>query len=230
MQLPKQNKHLPRGLFIIFEDKDLLLVDKPPGLLSMGTEREREHTAYYALTNYVRKGAAKSRNRIFIVHRLDREASGLLIFAKTPDAKIALQENWDAVEKKYYAVVHGVPPQPSGKISSYLIENDARKVYATQNRREGKLSETEYQLLRTAGGLSLLEVTLLTGRKHQIRVHLADQKWPIAGDSKYGPKHSPFKRLALHAHLLKFPHPISGKPMAFDTGFPAYFQKLVPEA
>lgn len=221
-----RNKHLPPGLYILHEDPHLLVIDKPPGLLTMGTEKEQERTAYFAMTAYVRRGAPKSPKRIFIVHRLDREASGVVVFAKTEPVKRALQEGWDAVEKTYLAGVHGHPREAQGVITSYLMENKALFVRSTSNREEGKLSRTEYRVLQQTQAYSLLEVRLLTGRKHQIRVHLAEQGWPIIGDARYGRKDGQ-KQLALHALRLAFTHPHTGKPVQFETAVPAYFRRLM---
>lgn len=215
-----------RGIKIIYEDRDVLVVDKPPGLLTMASEKEIEKTAYHILTDYVRKGQPKSRNRIFIVHRLDRDTSGLIIFAKTEHAKFFLQTQWDKVEKKYLAVTHGIFIEKSGHITTYLTENKARRVYSTQNKSTGKLSTTEYKVLKEKNGFSLLEIDLVTGRKNQIRVHLADIGHPVAGDKKYG-KNDGHKRLALHAHSISFIHPFSKKILKFETGVPAYFDEFI---
>lgn len=222
-----RGKVLPLGLALVHEDRDILVVDKPPGLLTISTEREKERTAYRILTDYVRKGCARSRNRVFIVHRLDRESSGLLVFAKNEEAKHRLQGRWDGVRKTYLAVVHGRFAKPSGVITSYLAENKARFVRSTTDRRRGKLSHTAYRVLREARGLSLLEVDLLTGRKHQIRVHMAESGHPIVGDRRYGPENDARKRLALHAQSLAFPHPFTGAQLAFSTETPAFFSSLI---
>ncbi len=225
----KSSRHARRlqGLTLLHEDRDILVVDKAPGLLTMGTDKERTKTAYYRLTNYVRKGNAKSRKRIFIVHRLDREVSGILVFAKTPEAKERLQGQWDQVEKKYRAVVHGCLAKPSGTITSYLAENSALVVYSTKNPKKGKLSHTQYQVLKETAAFSLLEITLLTGRKNQIRVHLADIGHPIVGDRKYGEKDKAHKRIALHARSISFRHPFSGEPVHFESPVPAYLDSLL---
>ena len=131
-------RHRPQGLTILHEDRDILVVDKAPGLLTMGTDKEKTRTAYYRLTDYIRKGYAKSRKRIFIVHRLDREASGILVFAKTAAAKTSLQNQWEDVEKKYLAVVHGRLKDKTGTISTYLTENRAHVVYSTPDPKKGK--------------------------------------------------------------------------------------------
>ena len=224
---PFTNKHLPRGVMIIYEDRDILVVNKPAGLLTMGTEKEKVNTLYYSLTDYVRKGNAKSRNRIFIVHRLDREVSGIVVFAKTEAAKFCLQDNWEATEKTYLAVVHGEMENKEGTITSYLTENSAYVVHATRDMRNGKLSQTAYKVLRETRLYSLLEIRLLTGRKHQIRVHLADEGHPIVGDKKYGKGDRDQKQMALHAVSLTLNHPHNGRPMTFEHKAPAHFNHLL---
>lgn len=216
-----------KGIKIVYEDRDILVIDKPPGLLTMGTDTDKENTAYNILTDYVRKGYPKSRNRIFIVHRLDRDTSGLLIFAKNDTAKLSLQGQWDKTEKKYLAVVYGKLPDKSGIITSYLAENNARMVYSTLNKSIGKLSTTAYKVLKENKGMSLLDVDLVTGRKNQIRVHLAEKGFPIVGDRKFGKKDDPHKRMALHSYSLSFEHPFSGKRLVFKTPFPGYFVSLI---
>ncbi len=222
-----KTRPLARGLVILYEDRDILVVDKPPGLLTVGTDKEKSRTAYFILTNYVRKGRPRSRDRIFIVHRLDREASGILIFAKTEQAKLRLQSRWNETEKKYLAVVHGKCKIKSQTISTYLAENKAQVVYSTTDTAKGKLSHTAYKVLRQTKDFALLEVDLLTGRKNQIRVHLAGIGHPIVGDKKYGKGGRSYTHLALHARSISFKHPTSGEPLTLVAKVPAYFNKLV---
>ena len=226
MQKKSRKKHQPKGLIILHEDRDILVVDKAPGLLTMGTTREKEVTAYYRLTDYVRKGNPKSRERVYIVHRLDREVSGILVFARSVEAKNSLQAQWPQVEKHYLALVHGVPPEPEGTFSSYLVENGVHSVRSTTDPKRGKMSRTAYKLLGQSKGVSLLDINLLTGRKHQIRVHLAENDLPIVGDKKYGEQRSDAKRLALHAKSIAFEHPHSGKPCFFETRIPHLFSRV----
>ena len=220
-------KRLTCGITILHEDRDIIVVDKPSGLLTISTDREKSRTAYFILTDYVRKGVAKSRNRIFIVHRLDRETSGILIFAKNEEAKFRLQDQWKDTEKKYLAVVHGHCEKRSDTITTYLAENQARAVYNTTDPRKGKLSHTAYKVLKETKDFSLLEVELLTGRKHQIRVHLAGIGHPVVGDQRYGKEHNRYQRLALHARSISFKHPFSGEPLTFETKVPMFFNTLV---
>ena len=193
----------------------------------MGTDRDKSRTLYALLTDYVRKGYSKSAKRIFIIHRLDRDTSGIVIFAKNMEAKLKLQGQWEETEKKYSAVVHGRLEKREGMISSHLAENKANLVYSTPDASKGKLSHTAYRVLKDTKEFSLLEVNLLTGRKHQIRVHLADIGHPVAGDEKYGKGKDEYKRLALHARSISFLHPSSGKRLTFESGFPEYFNTLV---
>jgi RluA family pseudouridine synthase len=220
-------KLLPGGLAILHEDQDLIVVDKPPGLLTISTDKEKSRTAYFILTDYVRKGVAKSRNRIFIVHRLDRETSGILLFAKSEAAKFRLQSQWQDTQKKYLAVVHGRCEKRAETITTYLAENQAHGVYTTNDARKGKLAHTAYKVLKQTKDFSLLEVDLLTGRKHQIRVHLAGIGHPVVGDQRYGKEHKAHHRLALHARSISFTHPFSGEPLTFATKVPVYFNTLV---
>ena len=226
-QYAPSGKHLPGGLAILHEDRDIIVVDKPAGLLTISTDREKSRTAYFILTDYVRKGVAKSRNRIFIVHRLDRETSGILIFAKNEEAKFRLQSQWQDNKKRYLAVVHGRCEKQAETISTYLAENQAHGVYTTQDARKGKLARTAYRVLKRTKEFSLLEVNLLTGRKHQIRVHLAGIGHPVVGDERYGKEHNRHQRLALHAQSISFAHPFSSEPLSFDTKVPDYFTALV---
>lgn len=221
------NKRRPAGLAIIHEDRDVIVVEKPCGLLTMGTDREKTRTVHTILNDYVRKGDPRSRNRIYIVHRLDRETSGILIFAKSERAKLFLQGHWDETEKVYLAVVHGTLSPKEGMISSYLAENSAFSVYSVSDPSEGKLSRTEYIVRREANGFSLLEIHLITGRKHQIRVHFSEKGHPVVGDRRYGRGNDSAATLALHAKELSFTHPGNGKRMTFSTGVPESFIRLV---
>lgn len=220
-------KHLPRGLEILYMDDDILVVDKPAGLLTVGTETNRSKTVYYCLTDFVRKGNPKSRHRIFIVHRLDRDTSGVIVFAKNEDAKFTLQAEWENTQKKYLAVVYGQFVKKQDTITSYLAENKMFKVYSTDDPTKGKLAHTAYTVLKETPHTSLLEIALLTGRKNQIRVHLADLGHPIIGDKKYGKPKDPYKRMMLHANSITFKHPVTGKLMTFESPMPNDFKRLL---
>ena len=220
-------RYQPKGLSILYEDRDILVVDKVNGLLTVSNEKVRENTAYYLLNTYVRKGNQKSRNRVFIVHRLDRDTSGIIVFAKNENAKRYLQEKWQGFEKKYYAVVHGTLPMKESVLTSYLAENRAHKMYSVDDPQKGKLAKTGYKVLRGSKKYSLLEIDLLTGRKNQIRVHFAEKGCPVAGDKKYGEKIKGIKRLTLHAASITILHPYTKEKMTFKTKVPAYFESLV---
>ena len=220
-------RYQPRGLSILYEDRDILVVDKANGLLTISSDKVKEKTAYYLLNEYVRKGNLKSRKRVFIVHRLDRDTSGVLVFAKSEAAKRYLQQNWQGFEKTYYAVVYGVPGEKEGVITSYLAENRARRVYSTDDPQKGKLARTGYCVLRESPEYSLLEIDLATGRKNQIRVHLAEKGYPVVGDKKYGKKDTGIKRLALHAATLTISHPHTKEEMTFRADIPDYFASLL---
>lgn len=193
----------------------------------MGTETQKENTAYFLLTNYVRKGNEQSRNRIFIVHRLDRDTSGVLVFAKNEKAKRFLQDNWQKFTKTYYAVVHGSLTLKEGTITSYLAENKANRMFSVKDPSKGKLSKTGYKVVNESDKFSLVEVQLFTGTKNQIRVHFAEMGHPIAGDKAYGKPDKDIKRLALHAASITFQHPYSKKEINFNTPIPGYFKQLV---
>jgi len=220
-------KYQPKGLSILYEDKEVVVVEKPCGLLTIGTEREKTRTAHSILNEYVRKGDPRSRNRIYIVHRLDRETSGILVFAKSEAAKTFLQEDWPATDKQYLTIVSGTLEPKEGTISSYLAENSAHSVYSTTDQAAGKLSQTEYRVLKEVKGFSLVHIHLLTGRKHQIRVHLSEADHPVVGDKKYGKGADSYGTLALHARSLAFTHPVSRKRLTFATGIPDFFTRLV---
>jgi len=220
-------KYQPKGLTVLHEDKDIIVVEKPCGLLTIGTDRDKMRTVHTILNEYVRKGDPRSRNRIYIVHRLDRETSGILILAKSETAKIFLQGHWQETDKRYLTVVYGSLRPKTGTISSYLAENSAFKVYSTPDPALGKLSHTEYTVLKETKGFSLLEIHLLTGRKHQIRVHLLEMGHSVVGDRKYGKGNDVSGNLALHARSISFTHPVSGKRLTFKTGIPDFFTRLV---
>lgn len=216
-----------RRLKLVYEDDDIIVVNKGYGLLSMGTDKIKEGTAYSILRDYLKW--QNPRNMLFIVHRLDRDTSGLMVFAKTQEAKDKLQHNWNnmVISRKYLAVVEGKPEPEEGEVRSYLAENSRFEVYSTDKPEEGQLAVTHYRTLRSRNGYSLMEVSLDTGRKNQIRVHMKDLGHPIAGDRRYGAKSSPIHRMALHAQTLRFIHPITRKDMNFSTPVPASFAKMV---
>jgi len=218
---------LASGIRIRHEDADIIVIEKPAGLLSIASPSEEEKTAYAFLTNHVRFGNPRGRERVWVVHRLDRETSGLMIFAKNEPAKVVLQDGWDAVEKKYLAVVEGAPSGDAGKFDSHLDESNPLKVYVANEGPETRHAVTRYRVMKKGKATTLVELTLETGRRHQIRVQLAEAGCPIVGDKKYGAKTNPIKRIALHASTLCFPHPVTRKEMRFDSPLPGDLGRLV---
>lgn len=224
---PVSVKHQPKGITILYEDKDIIVINKINGLLTISTERERENTAYFLLTDYVRKGNSRSQNRVFIVHRLDRDTSGVLVFAKSESVKRFLQENWKDFTKKYFAVVHGQLSEKEGIITSFLAENSIGRMYSVKNQDKGKFSKTGFKVIKENSKFSMLEIELFTGSKNQIRVHFSEKGHPVAGDKMYGVPEKGIKRLALHSASITLIHPFSKKTMVFETLAPTYFSELV---
>jgi RluA family pseudouridine synthase len=220
-------RFISKGLVVLYEDKDILVVDKPAGLLSVAAEREKSRTAHAILTEYIRKGCGRSRKNLFVVHRLDRDTSGILIFAKSEEAMLRLKDRWKETEKRYLAVVHGRCEKSSDTITSYLAEDSHYTVYTTTDTTRGRLCRTAYKVLRVVKGVSLLELVLLTGRKNQIRVHLAGIGHPIVGDIKYGKENESQPRMALHARMISFNHPFSGRQLTIESEVPVFFTTLV---
>lgn len=212
-------------LKIVYEDDYLLIANKREGLLTMATDKQRTRTAYYILSEYLKKQDLS--NRIFIVHRLDRETSGLVLFAKSMEIQHTLQQNWANIvlERKYVAVVSGSPKEDQGEIRSYLAENKALVMYSTNDPSKGELAITKYRVLNRNKTKSLVELELETGKKNQIRVHMKDLGCPIIGDKKYGGEMTEMDRVALHASKIRFIHPVTNQEMVFDTGIPSKFKK-----
>lgn len=215
----------PMGIKIIFEDDSLIVIEKPAGLLTIASETEKTKTAYYQLNEFLKMRTPGSRERVFIIHRLDRDTSGLIVFAKNEKVKRSLQEGWEEVEKRYYALVEGRPARKEGEIMSRLSETKSLKVYSDPHSQEAKPSKTKYRVVRAGREHSLLDIGLETGRKNQIRVHLSDIGHPVAGDKKYGAKTDPLGRLGLHSYRLMFKHPVSGAPLSFQSKPPRGFDR-----
>jgi tRNA pseudouridine32 synthase/23S rRNA pseudouridine746 synthase/23S rRNA pseudouridine1911/1915/1917 synthase len=226
---PKANRFL-RGITILYEDRDIIVINKPAGLLTMGKRGEKLPNAQGILTNYLRKGNARSRIPLHIVHRLDRETSGVLIFAKSRHGQDTLKKNWSEVKKIYLAVVYGQFDKKQGTITSYLAENKDQFVASTENQKQGKLSRTAYKVVKATKRYSLLEINLLTGRKNQIRVHMAEAGHPVVGDRKYGRKGKKTQRMALHAKSIAFQHPHTNQRLFFETETPAIFEALTRQS
>ncbi len=214
-----------KKLDIIYEDQDLLVVNKPSGLLTVSTPKEKEKTLFNQVYTYIKK--KHKSNKIFVVHRLDKDTSGIVLFAKTGSIKELLQANWDNdnVIREYIAVAEGKVEKNKDIIKSYLKENKTLKVYSTKDQ-SGKLAITEYEVLKRSKGYSLIKINLKTGRKNQIRVHFSDLGHPIMGDKKYGAKTSPLRRLGLHANRLVITHPITKEELIFEASIPLEFNKM----
>ena len=202
------------------------MIDKPAGLLTIANEKEKVRTAYHMLTDYVRQESKFG--RVFVVHRLDRDTSGVVLFAKNEETKRAFQEDWDArvLRRGYRALVEGVPQPPEGEVRSFLRETRTHLVYSGAPGRDAKEAVTLYRTLASGGGYALLEIDLKTGRKNQIRVHMSDLGHPIAGDRQYGARTRPLGRLCLHAHRLELIDPRSGEKRVFAAREPAAFRRL----
>ncbi|MCB9799296.1 MAG: RluA family pseudouridine synthase [Candidatus Omnitrophica bacterium] len=213
---------------IIYEDSKIIVVEKPAGLLTIATEHEQEETLYSKLNFYMRTKTSDGRSHVYIVHRLDYDTSGFIVFAKTKDAQETLQEQWKDAVKAYCAVVEGVPSRKEGVLESYLVEDKFKRVYSTRrDHKDAKQAVTRYSMIGADSRYALLEVELETGRKNQIRVQLADMGHPITGDAKYGAKTDPIKRLALHAGVLSILHPETGKRLTFGPKVPEEFTRLI---
>lgn len=215
------------GISIIHEDDDLIVINKDAGVLSMASKSPKDRNAYRQLTDYVK--FEHPGNRVFIVHRLDRDTSGVMIYAKSEIAKETLQQNWHKMVKKrlYTALVEGDVPVDSDSVSSWLNETSAHRVYSTDQDEGGKHAVTHFTKIEGNGNYSLLEVELETGRKNQIRVHMQDIGHPVVGDRKYGSRKNPIHRLGLHATTLEFIHPKTNKLMSYTVPVPFSFEKMV---
>ncbi len=212
---------------IIFENDEIVVINKPAGLLTIATEKEKEHTAYRLVNEHVQHNDKKA--RIFIVHRLDQDTSGVLMFSKSAELANAFQQDWnDLVEKRgYYAIVKGILPENDGKIKSYLYKSKTNEMYSGHKTKTGKFAETHYKVNKVGSEYSLVDINILTGRKNQIRVHFKDLGFPLVGDKKYGGEKSPINRLCLHAYELKLKHPLSKKPLSFKAPLPKEFTDIV---
>jgi 23S rRNA pseudouridine1911/1915/1917 synthase len=206
------------GVRIVHQDDDLIAIDKPAGLLSVATAGEKQDTAFARLNTYL---VSERAGRPFVVHRLDRETSGLLLFARSAAVRDRLQAAWDRVTKTYLAVVEGEPNPAAGVVRNFLTEGKDLRVRASAGPRPGsKAAVTQYRVVTARGGLALVEVELETGRKHQIRVHLAGLGCPVVGDAGYGATSDPAGRLGLHAWRLAFDHPATGRRVELESPLP----------
>ena len=215
-----------RGVRILFEDPYLIVIDKEAGMLSIATAKEKLLTTYSILSSHVKKEDPK--NRIFVVHRLDRDTSGVMMFAKSEKVQEIMQKEWQeaVIRRSYIAVVEGIVEKNEDTIRSFLKENKMLFMYSTKVPGEGDEAITHYKVLKRGEEFSLMEVELETGRKNQIRVHMKELGHPVAGDKKYGSKLNPLRRTCLHANILAFKHPITGEELSFETPPPHRFLTL----
>lgn len=220
------NSKLNDNIDIIYEDKDIIVVNKPTNLLTIGTLKEKEKTLYHIVSAYLKK--INKNAKVFIIHRLDKETSGIVMFAKSEKVKKLYQDNWDSLAKYrgYVALVHGEIEKKEDTIIQFLKENDNFYVYATNNK-TGKQAITYYKILKSNKNFSLLEIEIKTGRKNQIRVAMKSINHPIVGDKKYGNGHKYTNIFGLHANKLIIKNPITNKIMTFKTDIPLTFENLV---
>lgn len=219
----RKKKPLP----ILYEDKEFIVINKPSGLLSVATDKEKDNTAYHMVREHVKNVSHKE--NIYVVHRLDQETSGVLLFTKNEKLRDLLQDNWNdlVVKRQYIAIIKGTLKEKQGTIKTYLKEGKNQLVYVTKDKKEGKLSITHYQVMKVKNGYTLLNILLDTGRKNQIRVHMKELGYPIIGDKKYGSKINPLKRLGLHAKEISFIHPVTNKKYTFQAPIPVEFKKVI---
>ncbi len=217
---------MKKKLDIIYEDKNILVINKPAGLLTISTPKEKERTLFHEVSDYVKKSNPKA--KVFIIHRLDKDTSGIVIFAKSQTIKFKYQNNWDNLVQKrgYVAVVKGNLDKKKDTIKSYLKETKTFLVYSTNDQKNGKLAITDYEVMKENKYYSMLNINIKTGRKNQIRVHMNDIGHPIIGDKKYGNVKSPLNRMGLHANVLVVTNPVTKKKMEFVAKTPKSFDIL----
>lgn len=213
-------------LDIIYEDKEIIVVNKPSKLLTISTENEKERTLFHKVITYQKQ--KNKNNKIFIVHRLDRDTSGIVLFAKSEDLKRKFQDNWDSLVKvrEYVAIVEGKPAKDKGTVRSWLKETKTLLVYSSDRMGDGKEAITHYRKVMGNKQFTMLDILIDTGRKNQIRVHMSDLGCPIVGDKKYNSKTNPIRRMGLHANKLVVLHPVTGKEMTFECDIPNSFIKI----
>lgn len=218
-----------KKLDILYEDKEILVVNKPSGILTVSTPKEKEKTLFHEVSDYVKKSNPKA--KVFIIHRLDKDTSGIVVFAKNQNIKYAYQNAWDnlVIKRGYTAVVDGVLEKKKSIIKSYLKETKTLLVYSSNDKKNGKLAITSYNVVKETKKYSMLSIDIKTGRKNQIRVHMKDINHPILGDKKYGNKKSPLNRLMLHAGELIIINPKTKKKMEFISKTPKSFDLLFTE-
>lgn len=221
VEIGKQQPLLPFP--ILYEDKEMIIIEKPCGLLSEKTNTETQKTAYQIVKNYL----ANKKEKIYLVHRLDQYTSGILMFVKTQKLYEELTHHWNEYVKVrgYVAIVEGTLKKKKDTIINYLAESKTQNIYIT-NKEHGKKAITHYQQIKTNGQYTMVKLYLDTGRKNQIRVHMSSLHNPIIGDQKYGAKTNPIRRLGLHAHELMFIHPLTHEEKRFVSKIPDSFDKI----
>ena len=226
VEISYEKRVIPKyDLDILYEDEYLIAINKPCGLLSISNDKEKDITAYRMVSDYVK--SSNKKNFIFVVHRLDQDTSGILMFCKNEKIRDKMQDNWNTIVKKrgYIAIVDG-KMHGNGTIRSFLIEDKRQFVYSSKNC-IGKEAITHYNVIKNNSNYSMVQVFIDTGRRNQIRVHLSEHGFPIVGDKKYRCKSNPIKRLCLHANMLEFIHPVSKKMVCIKCDIPNEFRKLV---
>lgn len=216
-----------RGISIVYEDKDIIVIDKHAGLLSIPTDHEKSKTAFNMVGSYLQTKGQD--DKIFVVQRLDRDVSGLMVFARNEKVQHVLQSRWQDFisEMVYLAVVEGTPEKLEGTVISYLKESKSLLVYSSPDPKEGAKAITHYQVIKSGKVYAILKIKLETSRKNQLRVHMKDLGHPVVGDKKYGATTSPIGRLGLHAWGLAFKHPVNNEPLRFETPIPRKFLRLI---
>lgn len=217
---PKENYNAP--FHVLYEDDDLLVVDKPAGVLTHAERGSTGTSVYKEMLEYIRE-RSKGKERIYVVHRLDREVSGIVLFAKSESIQELIKDNWRETTKKYYALVNGSPREPEGRLQNWLREGREQRVFVVREQEDAKLAVLHYKVVKPVKEMTLLDVQLETGRKNQIRVQLANIGCPVVGDWRYGSKEKVKRRIRLHAYYFRIIHPVSGKEMEFTSRMPRGF-------
>ena len=212
---------------VISDDEEFIAIEKPSGMLSVATDSDNIHTVYRHVNQYIKRNDPKQ--RIYVIHRLDQDTSGVIVFARTQQMKELLQADWNKLvtERIYYGVVEGVPAEKTGLMDHFLFEDKQKMVHISRSGGKGKRAVTSYEVEESGSGFSLIRFSLQSGRKNQIRVQMNELGHPILGDVKYGSKHNPLNRLTLHAHRLTLGHPVSGRVLTFQSPVPPEFLRLV---